>query len=120
MITLGNIKKRTLLSVLFFLHFLEKFKLSISYFHSENNITFAVTPDGREHVIWLSLNKLEEELDPKLFFRVNRQIIINIDSIDKAIPYFKGKIKLIIRPKYSKEIIISEHKSQLFRQWLNH
>lgn len=104
----------------FFLHFIEKFKLSISYFHSENKITFAVTPDGREHVISLSLNKLEEELDPELFFRVNRQIIINIDSIDKAIPYFKGKIKLIIRPKYSKEIIISEHKSQLFRQWLNH
>ena len=86
----------------------------------KNKITFAVTPDGREHVISLSLNKLEEELDPELFFRVNRQIIINIDSIDKAIPYFKGKIKLIIRPKYSKEIIISEHKSQLFRQWLNH
>lgn len=93
---------------------------TISYFHSENKITFAVTPNGREHVIPLSLNKLEEELDPKIFFRVNRQIIINIDSIEKAIPYFKGKIKLIIRPKYDKEIIISEHRSQLFRLWLNY
>ena len=40
--------------------------------------------------------------------------------VEEAIPYFKGKIKLIIRPKYDKEIIISEHRSQLFRLWLNY
>ena len=39
--------------------------------------------------------------------------------VEEAISYFKGKIKLIIRPKYDKEIIISEHRSQLFRLWLN-
>ena len=40
----------------------------IAYFYSEEKTTFAVTPSGREHILDLSLNKLEEQLDPEQFF----------------------------------------------------
>lgn len=38
---------------------------------------------------------LEEKLAPNLFFRVNRQMIVNIDAVECAIPQFKGRIKII-------------------------
>ena len=40
----------------------------IAYFYSENKITFAVTKEGKEHIIDLSLDKLSEQLNPDIFF----------------------------------------------------
>ena len=70
----------------------------IAYFYSENKVTFAVTRSGQEHIIDLSLNKLTDQLDPDRFFRANRQIIVCIDAIDHAEPYFNGKLVVAVRP----------------------
>lgn len=92
----------------------------IAYFYSEKRTTFAVTPGGKEHVLDLSLNKLEEQLDPDLFFRVNRQMILNVDAIDRAVSSFKGKIKVMVQPPFKSDIIISEGKASAFKLWLNY
>ena len=73
----------------------------IAYFYSENKITFAVT-------------KKEQ------FFRANRQVIISIDSIDHAEPYFNGKIAISVLPPYKSQITISEEKLSSFKLWLNY
>ena len=86
----------------------------------EEKTTFAVTPSGREHILDLSLNKLEEQLDPEQFFRVNRQMILNVDAIDRAAPFFKGRIKVVVHPPFKSDIIISEGKASAFRLWLNY
>lgn len=91
----------------------------IAYFYSENKITFAVTRSNQEHIIDLSLSKLSEQLDPDRFFRANRQVILCIDAIDHAEPYFNGKISVTVRPPYKNKITISEEKLSAFKQWLN-
>lgn len=91
----------------------------IAYFYSENKITFAVTRHGQEHIIDLPLNKLSEQLDPDRFFRANRQVILCIDAIDHAEPYFNGKISVTVRPPYKTKITISEEKLSAFKRWLN-
>lgn len=51
------------------------FKLDVedvAWFYTENRVTTAVTFQGKEHVIDLTIEKLEEQLDPDLFFRTNR------------------------------------------------
>lgn len=92
----------------------------IAYFYFEGRTTFAVTPNGREHILDLSLNKLEEQLDPAQFFRANRQMILNVDAIDQAVPSFKGKIKVVVHPPFKSDIIISEGKASAFKLWLNY
>ena len=82
-------------------------------------MTFAVTRNNQEHVLDLSLNKLSEQLDPDRFFRANRQIILCIDAIDHAEPYFNGKISVTVRPPYKSKITISEEKLAAFKRWLN-
>ena len=93
---------------------------AIAYFYTENRITIAITQKGQEHIIDLSLNKLMEQLDPEQFFRANRQIIISIASIDRAEPYFNGKIVISVLPPYKVQITISEEKLSSFKLWLNY
>ena len=92
----------------------------IAYFYSENKVTFAVTRKGQEHILDLSLNKLMEQLDPERFFRANRQVLVCIDAIDHAEPFFNGKIVVTVRPPYKQKITISEEKLSAFKLWLNH
>ena len=80
---------------------------------------FAVTKSGQEHIIDLSLTRLEEQLDPQRFFRANRQVIVCIDAIVHAAPYFNGKIILHVKPPHKDKITVSEEKVSSFKLWLN-
>ncbi|WP_455592224.1 LytR/AlgR family response regulator transcription factor [Bacteroides sp.] len=91
----------------------------IAYFYSENKVSFAVTKTGQEYVIDLSLNKLMEQLDPARFFRANRQMIVGIDSVVHAQPYFNGKITVTVQPPFKAKITVSEEKQTAFKLWLN-
>ncbi|HJD92274.1 LytR/AlgR family response regulator transcription factor [Bacteroides coprosuis] len=92
----------------------------IAYFYSENKITFAVKRNTEEDIINLSLDKLTEELDPDEFFRANRQVILNINSISRVEPYFQGKLSVRVNPKFREQILISREKSSAFKLWLNY
>ncbi len=92
----------------------------IAYFYSENKITFAVTKQNKEHMIDLCLDKLTEQLDPNLFFRTNRQTIININAIQRIEPYFQNKITVHTHPPFKEHIVISREKANEFKKWLNY
>ena len=53
----------------------------ISYFLSENGVVRAYLSDGNSVTINQSLNDLELQLNPILFFRVSRQYMVNIERI---------------------------------------
>jgi len=50
-------------------------------FKSENNATFLITKDFKSYIISQSLELLENQLNPKIFFRISRKIIINKNFI---------------------------------------
>ena len=49
----------------------------ILFFFSLEKTTFAQTRDGRKHILDFTLDQLEELLDPKRHFRINRKYIIS-------------------------------------------
>lgn len=91
----------------------------IAYFYSEEKITFAVTNDHKTHIIDLPLSKLEEQLDPHLFFRANRQIILSADCIEHIEPYFNRKMIIRVNPPYKDSIQVSREKINALKIWLN-
>lgn len=91
----------------------------IAFFYSMQGITFAVTFEKREYPINFSLESLKEQLNPALFFKVNRQIIINIEAIKRVHSYFNGKLKLEIKPSHSEDIVIGKDKAAAFKKWLD-
>ncbi len=91
----------------------------IALFYSMRGITFAVTFEKREYPVNFSLENLKEQLNPELYFKVNRQIIINIKSIKRVHSYFNGKLKLVTQPSHSEDIVIGKDKSAAFKRWLD-
>lgn len=90
----------------------------IAYFYCENRITTAVTFDKHTHIVDFALETLEEQLDPDLFFRANRQLVVNVRAVRRIDNYFGGKLKLYIYPQFEGDLIVSRLKAMSFRQWL--
>lgn len=92
----------------------------VAYFYSENRMTTAVTFSGEKHLIDLSLSRLEEQLDPDVFFRASRRILLCVNAIDRIEPYFNGKVTVSVNPPHREPITISEDKVSSFKMWLNY
>ncbi|WP_430811036.1 MULTISPECIES: LytR/AlgR family response regulator transcription factor [unclassified Carboxylicivirga] len=92
----------------------------IAYFYFDARVTFAVTFQGQQHVLSQSLDKLEEELDPEMFFRTNRQSIVNVEAVDKFETYFSGKLVVKLVNNLNDKIMISRAKAGAFKEWMNH
>jgi DNA-binding LytR/AlgR family response regulator len=91
----------------------------IAYIYTEQKTNLLVSQNGLRYPVDYSLDDLSLMLDPDLFFRVNRQLIIHIDSAVEIHPYFKGRLKLELHPPLDMEIIISSDRTPLFKVWLD-
>jgi DNA-binding LytR/AlgR family response regulator len=91
----------------------------IVLFFTENKIVYVVDQWGKKYLIDRNLGELEEDLDNNIFFRANRQYIVNINFIKGFKPYEKVKLQLDLVPAelyYS--IIISQETAPAFRKWM--
>ncbi|MBT8311238.1 MAG: response regulator transcription factor, partial [Flavobacteriaceae bacterium] len=68
-------------------------------------------------LLYKSLNQIEGKLPAQSFFRANRQQIININYIQEVVPWFNGKLKLILNNGI--EIEISRRQSYIFKDKLS-
>lgn len=91
----------------------------ISFIYSEFKLTHLFLDSGKSICVQQTLDELEEELDPELFFRGNRQIILSVDSIDKIYNSFNGKLKIVLKKDNQKEVFISREKAPVFKAWLD-
>lgn len=91
----------------------------ISYIYLENTITYIIRKDGKRFTANDSLDQIYSSLDNKLFFRVNRQIIVSIYAIDKIIKFGNNSLKIETKPSSEIDIIIGKNKASTFKQWLD-
>lgn len=91
----------------------------IAYFFVEEKVTFCMTFQSKKYIINDSLDSLIKYLNPKDFFRVNRQYIISFQTIVRIQTHFNYTSKIIVFPPGEKEIIISKNKIQHFKKWAN-
>lgn len=91
----------------------------IAYFFSQHKLTYAVTREGKKYPIDQPLEVVDSQLDPKVFFRANRQYLISIESIAEIEPYFKGRLKVSLQPTAADELTISAERTPEFKHWLD-
>ncbi len=91
----------------------------IAYFYAEQKIVILVTQDQKKYAVDYSLDELENLLNPGHFFRLNRQFIARIQSIQSIHQYFKSKLKVILAPEAPQEVIVSRERSPIFKKWLD-
>lgn len=91
----------------------------VGCFVSEDKYVIAVLKDGYQRITsFKSLNDIEIMLDPKVFFRVSRECIVTIESINKVTRWFKGRLNLHVRcGDYEREVLISSARRHEFLSW---
>jgi two-component system LytT family response regulator len=89
-----------------------------AYFYTEDKITFIVNKAGKRYPIDYSLEALENMADPRNFFRINRQFIVNIEAIQEMYAYSKSRVKLILNPPSDQGMVVSTDRSPVFKKWL--
>ncbi len=92
---------------------------NIAFFYVLEKSTFLCTTEGKDYPIDFSLDKLETLIDTDLFFRINRQIMVNFNAIKKINVLSKSRIKLETVQKCESEMLVSANKSHQFREWLD-
>ena len=90
----------------------------IAYFYTENKANFIITKDNKRYLADNTLDQLESLLDPKLFFRINRQFIVSYPSIAEMFTYSKARVLLKLNPPSKLDTIVSTERSAAFKSWL--
>ncbi|WP_237390321.1 LytR/AlgR family response regulator transcription factor [Fulvivirga sediminis] len=107
----------------FLLHYRENYKViavkDIDYIFLEHKVVYFKLLDGSSIVVPYNLEELEDQLDPQFFFRVNRQFILHLNSIESIHKYFNEKAKIILKRDREKEVIVSRIKMRQFKLWLD-
>ncbi|AYD46212.1 LytR/AlgR family response regulator transcription factor [Arachidicoccus soli] len=73
--------------------------------------------ENQKPLILKSLNALEERLDERFFFRVNRKHIVNLKWIEKIEPYFNGGLLLELRD--GEKVEVSRRQSVKFKEMMS-
>lgn len=90
----------------------------IECFFSSYNSTY-LRAASFDYPVNTSLNDLENELDPNLFFKVNRSFIVSIHAIVSMETYRNNRLKLHLNTYSEQDIIVSREKSISFKKWIN-
>lgn len=90
----------------------------VECFYSENKGTYAATLEGRNYLLDTTLEQLEAELSPKVFFRVSRKYYVNINCIKDIISYTNSRLQIKLKNNPQLEIIVSREKVKDFKLWL--
>lgn len=85
---------------------------------SENKGTYLHTNEGRNYLIDLSLDTLEEELLPAQFFRVNRKFFVNIHAIKDMVSYTNSRLQIKLNSYQEQDVIVARERVKDFKTWL--
>lgn len=91
----------------------------IAWFYTVNEVSHAVTYDNKKYIVDHTMEELEKQLDPTIFFRANRQFITQKKAIQEVEFFFNSRLLLRLNPATEENVIISKARVPIFKQWMN-
>ena len=90
----------------------------VAYF-TKDTLIYLVTNDKQQFITdFQTMEELEDLLDPKLFYRANRQYIISAQAVDSFRTDIYSKMILQLKNPLNVSIDISREKAQAFKNWI--
>ena len=90
----------------------------IAYLCLDATLLQVCTMKNHKYFLTSSLDEMEKIIDPELFFRANRQFLINRHSISNVERFFSRKLVIKLTMDTPETILISKVKSIEFLRWL--
>lgn len=91
----------------------------VAYLYAEDKVVFLVTKDQKKYFVDDTLDELEQKLNPKSFFRLNRKYFSQLSAIERIEPHFNGRLKIKLRHRDDDDIYVSREKAEAFKKWLD-
>jgi DNA-binding LytR/AlgR family response regulator len=91
----------------------------IAYF-VRDGLNYLHTFQGEKYILdYESMDDIESLLDPRQFYRANRQYIVNIQAIQTIVLHENQKLTLNLKPPLKATIDISREKAPQFKKWFD-
>lgn len=90
----------------------------VECFFSENKGTYLHSIDGRDYLLDATLEQLEEELDPKKFYRISRKFLLPLKEIKEIQVHSNSRLKIILSTYKNEDVIVAREKVVGFKTWL--
>ncbi|MCM4173972.1 DNA-binding response regulator [Arenibacter sp. TNZ] len=90
----------------------------IECFFSQFNSTY-LRSGSFDYPINTSLNNLKNDLDPRIFFKVNRSFIVSVNAVKGIGSYQNNRLKLQLKTYNEQDIIVSREKTKSFKRWIS-
>ncbi len=101
-------------------HYKSVLTSNIHCFYIRERCSFIFTDTGKSYPVDYSLDKLDQLVDPKLFFRVNRNFIVHFTAIRDIIVYSSSRLKIIlVNWTEPDEILVSRERVTAFKEWMD-
>jgi DNA-binding LytR/AlgR family response regulator len=91
---------------------------STAYCFADGKLCYAVDFNGNKYLLENTLTYLEEQLQPDKFYRINRQLLVNIESVNKVHTWLGGRLKLELQPEAKIDTVVSRERVNGFKEWL--
>lgn len=92
---------------------------NIAYIFVRNETTTIVTNTDEQYAIDGSLEETSGQLDPKLFFRINRRYLVSFKAIKEVEHYFARKLLVKLTSPTEEKILVGKDKATMFLNWLD-
>jgi DNA-binding LytR/AlgR family response regulator len=90
----------------------------IAFFAVENEILYIQTFDNQRYPIFKTMSEIEFSVDSSIFFKINRQVLLNKNAIKEVQPYFNRKVIIKTDVKIKEQLIVSRLKVTEFMNWI--
>ncbi len=91
----------------------------IVHFIAEDGVVMLVTELNKRYPIDYTLDQLENLIESNLFFRINRKVLITMNSIQKSVAYFNSRLKVKAIHLEDEVSIVSRDRVNDFKKWLD-
>ena len=91
---------------------------STAHCHADGKLCYATDFNGNSYLLDNTLQELEGMLPPRQFYRVNRQLLVNVEAIRKVHAFLGGRLKLELAPPSGADCVVSRERVSPFKAWL--
>jgi len=91
----------------------------VIYASIEDGVISIVTRELEGQSNFRTVEELQANLDPQVFWRVHRSYLVNVNHIKEVVPWFKSSYQLKMEDRKQTEIPVSRAQTRKLRELLN-
>ena len=92
---------------------------NVQLIYSQDKGTYLFTDDGKRFLVDYTMDRVEEMLSPKEFFRISRKFLVHIDYIKDIVSFTNSRLEIMIDGFTDDQVIVARERVSDFKVWLD-